>query len=328
MSIDLALLRALADGEFHSGEELGALFGISRAAIWKQLQKLEEAVGGCCESIKGKGYRLVGGIELLDAQLIQASLPEPVRSLLSSLTVLVDTDSTNREAMQLVQSTSPARGHVVMAERQLAGRGRRGRPWVSPFARNLYFSATWEFDAGAAALEGLSLAVGVAVARALRAVGVPGVGLKWPNDVVANNGKLAGILLEMTGDAAGRCQVIIGIGINVAMEGAAEVAAIDQQWTDASSAAGKRISRNALAAALIGELLPLLTEFEHSGLAPFREEWLALDIARGRSIALHFGDQHIFGTAAGVDDTGALIIETAQGPQRFHGGEVSMRLQQ
>ena len=326
MSIELALLRALADGEFHSGEELGALFGISRAAIWKQLQKLEESLGIRCESAKGRGYRLLENIELLDKPLIQSALSTAAIDLLGSLTTLVSTDSTNREAMQLMQS-APMRGHVVLAERQLAGRGRRGRPWVSPFARNLYMSVTWEFDSGAAALEGLSLAVGVAVVRALASIGVSGAGLKWPNDVIANGAKLAGILLEMTGDAAGRCQVIIGIGINVAMTGVAEAKAIDQQWTDASSVVGRNVSRNALASAVISELLPLLVEFERGGFSRFREEWMSFDVARGRAIALHYGEQTILGVAVGVDENGALAIDTPQGLQRFHGGEVSLRMQ-
>lgn len=327
MSIELALLRALADGEFHSGEELGALFGISRAAIWKQLQKLEETLGIRCESAKGRGYRLIENIELLDKARMQSLLSKAATDLLGSLTTLVSTDSTNREAMQLMHS-APVRGHIVLAERQLAGRGRRGRPWVSPFARNLYMSVTWEFDSGAAALEGLSLAVGVAVVRALTAVGVSNARLKWPNDVIANGAKLAGILLEMTGDAAGRCQVIIGIGVNVAMTGVAEAETIDQQWTDASSVAGRNVSRNVLAAAVISELLPLLVEFERSGFSRFREEWMSLDVARGQSIVLHYGEQAIFGVAVGVDESGALTIDTPQGLQRFHGGEVSLRLQQ
>lgn len=326
MSIDLALLRALADGEFHSGEELGAIFGISRAAIWKQLQKLEESLGLRCESIRGRGYRLLDRVELLDQQRIQASLSEQSSRLLNSMTIRAETDSTNREAMQLAQSTASVRGHVIMAERQLAGRGRRGRPWISPFARNLYFSATWEFDSGAAALEGLSLAVGVAVARALTVVGVPGVGLKWPNDVIVDDAKLAGVLLEMTGDAAGRCQVIIGIGINVEMSGAAESVEIDQRWIDASSAAGKPVSRNELAVALIDQLLPLLVEFEQGGFSSFREEWQRLDIALDKAIVLQFGDRCVVGTEAGVDVSGALAIATEQGVQHFHGGEVSLRL--
>ena len=120
-------------------------------------------------------------------------------------------DSTNAEPMRQAEAGG-APGLVCTAEQQTAGRGRRGRQWVSPFASNLYLSLVWEFSQGAAALEGLSLAVGVAVARALAACDVPAVQLKWPNDVLHDGAKLGGILLEMTGDAAGACQVVVGVG--------------------------------------------------------------------------------------------------------------------
>ena len=326
MSFDIRLLHALADAEFHSGEELGELLGVSRTAIWKQLQKIEADTGLTFESIKGRGYRLIGGIELLDENKIVSATSVSSRQLLHRLHIVEQIDSTNRLAMELSQSGS-TRGLVVLSERQTAGRGRRGRQWVSPFARNIYCSVVWEFDAGAAALEGLSLAVGIAVVRALEASGVCGAMLKWPNDVLHGQRKLAGILIEMMGDTSGRCQVVIGIGINVAMTNAIDAAEIDQPWIDANSIAGKSILRNLLAANLITQLLPLLAEFEAKGFASFREDWSALDCMHGREIALHFGDRILHGTAAGVNESGALAMDTDVGRQWFHGGEVSLRLQ-
>jgi BirA family transcriptional regulator, biotin operon repressor / biotin---[acetyl-CoA-carboxylase] ligase len=324
MSFNWQLLEILADGNFHSGEQLGDLLGISRAAIWKQLQKIEEALALEFESVKGRGYRLIDGAELLDSARIIEGIPS---GLFYSLHLVRQTDSTNRLAAELAQKMTTVRGAVVLAEQQTAGRGRRGRQWVSPFARNIYFSILWEFDSGVAALEGLSLAVGVGVVRALAATGVNETMLKWPNDVLHNERKLAGILLEMTGDVSGRCQVVIGIGINVAMANYKNLISIDQPWTDANTAAGKIISRNMLASNLITQLLLLLTEFEAAGFGRFRNEWAALDCMRGKAITVHIGENTLHGIAAGVDVSGALAVDTALGRQWFHGGEVTLRVQ-
>jgi BirA family biotin operon repressor/biotin-[acetyl-CoA-carboxylase] ligase len=197
---------------------------------------------------------------------------------------------------------------------------------VSPFGANLYLSVIWGFDSGAAALEGLSLAVGVAIARALSAMGVAGVGLKWPNDVYWQGRKLGGILLEMVGDAAGHCQVVVGVGINVNMPRQA-VPEIDQPWCDLSAICGQKVSRNQLAGLVLSHLLPMLSEFERNGFAAVRAEWSSLDCIAGKPVVLHMGERMLFGTAAGVGDTGALAIDTDTGRQWFHGGEVSLRLQ-
>ncbi len=320
MSFDWRLLEILADGEFHSGEELGKLLSVSRAAIWKQLQKIEEALSLKLEPSKGRGYRLPGGLELLKREKIADAIP---KSLLYSLHIVQQVDSTNRLAAELANQDS-ARGCVVLAEQQLAGRGRRGRKWISPFAQNIYCSLVWEFDSGVAALEGLSLAIGVGVVRALEAIGINGAALKWPNDVLHEGNKLAGILLEMTGDVSGRCQVVIGIGINVAMS---KNEAIDQPWTDATRAAGKYVSRNELAANLITQILQLLVEFEAQGFSKFRDEWAACDYTFGKPVTVHIGEQIVPGVSAGVDVDGALLVDTGTGRQSFHGGEISLRIQ-
>jgi BirA family biotin operon repressor/biotin-[acetyl-CoA-carboxylase] ligase len=214
---------------------------------------------------------------------------------------------------------------VISAEQQTAGRGRRGRAWVSPFARNLYLSVAWQYHQGAAVLEGLSLAVGVAVARALVASQLPPVQLKWPNDIVSEGAKLGGVLLEMTGDAAGACQVIVGIGLNVAMPAPA-AAAIDQAWTDIETLGNAvRPGRNTLLAAVLNELLPLLAGFEQAGFAAWRDEWQALDANAGQSVVLHTGAREVAGIARGVDQRGALQLETATGMQSVYGGEISLR---
>lgn len=323
MSFDSRLLEILADGEFHSGEELGGALNISRAAIWKQLQKIENSLSLKFESVKGKGYRLPDGLELLNVERITDAIP---KSLLYTLQITQQVDSTNRLAAELASQGS-ARTCIVLAEQQLAGRGRRGRKWISPFARNIYCSLVWEFNSGVAALEGLSLAVGVSVVRALHAIGINDAALKWPNDVLHNQRKLAGVLLEITGDISDRCQVVIGIGINVEMSRVMDVAVIDQPWTDAATAAGKYVSRNELAANLITQTVQLLNEFETSGFSKFHDEWAALDYTFGKPVTVHIGEQIVLGVAKGVDTTGALIVDTELGRQLFHGGEVSLRVQ-
>lgn len=321
MSFDWRLLEILTDGEFHSGEELGEELGISRAAVWKQLQKIESVLSLRFESIKGRGYRLPDGLELLSREQIVEKIPPGYSRLLY---IERQIDSTNRFALDLARAGA-GRGCVVLAEQQLAGRGRRGRAWVSPFARNIYCSIVWEFDSGAAALEGLSLAVGVGVVRALSMSGVRGVALKWPNDVLYDQRKLAGILIEMSGDVSGRCQVVVGVGVNVSMASSPDVERIDQPWVDASTVAGRAVSRNELAANLVVQLLRVLEQFERDGFRGFQGDWAALDCFYGRSVSVHLGDGAIHGVAAGVDDSGALIIDTDVGRQWFYGGEVSLR---
>ncbi|MCB1687216.1 MAG: bifunctional biotin--[acetyl-CoA-carboxylase] ligase/biotin operon repressor BirA [Halioglobus sp.] len=322
-----ALLPLLADGEFRSGQELADLMGVSRTAVWKQVNRIAAESGIEIESVKGKGYRIPGGIDLLDADRVRGALGERARSLLTRLEIQGSVDSTNSEVLRWV-AQSGSSGLVCSAEQQTAGRGRRGRQWVSPYASNLYLSLLWEFSQGAAALEGLSLAVGVAVARALRACGVTAVQLKWPNDVLYDGAKLGGILLEMSGDAAGTCRVVIGVGLNVAMPREA-AGAIDQAWTDVRSvSAGQPPGRNRLLAELLNELLPLAADFEQQGFAHWRDEWQALDAFAGEPVVLHTGSGQLAGVARGVDERGALQLETTTGVQSVYGGEISLRAAQ
>ncbi len=319
------LLALLADGEFHSGRELGEQLGVSRTAVWKHLQKLEQ-FGLSLESAKGRGYRLDGGLELLDQETLLAHLHGATRACLSELEVLPLIDSTNTRAME--RAAQGQSGYVCLAELQSAGRGRRGRAWVSPFGRNIYLSLTWSFDAGAAALEGLSLAVGVALAHVLRDLGIEDIGLKWPNDILCHGRKLAGVLLEMTGDPAGVCQVVVGVGLNVAMPSSSEPQ-IDQPWVDVQTLLAEAglpsVARNFLAAALIDELLPLLHSYQADGFQAYRADWTALDAFADCQVELRSADKVVYGIARGVSETGALCLEIEGVRQYFYGGEVSLR---
>nr|WP_255771981.1 bifunctional biotin--[acetyl-CoA-carboxylase] ligase/biotin operon repressor BirA [Microbulbifer guangxiensis] len=315
------LLELLADGQQHSGESLGAALGISRAAVWKQLQKLEQ-LGLSVESEKGRGYRLPGGLDLLAADQIRAFMSRSGQALLGTLQVLDQVDSTNARVLAQMDA-GEGHGLVMLAEQQTAGRGRRGRQWVSPFAGGITLSIGWEFQGGVQILEGLSLAVGVALARALERFGVPDVRLKWPNDVWCRGRKLAGVLLELSGDLTDRCGVVVGVGLNVGLaEGAGRD--IDQPWIDLESVR-PGVARNHLAAAMLEELLTLLSTYPNAGFAAYRDAWKGLDQFAGRQVTVHSGPRQWVGASRGVDESGALLLEIDGELQRFHGGEVSLR---
>jgi BirA family biotin operon repressor/biotin-[acetyl-CoA-carboxylase] ligase len=325
MHLRSQLLSRLADGQIHSGEALGSALGVSRMAVWKHLRALRE-LGVDFEVVRGKGYRLPASFELLDQDAILAALSPQTRSLLGPLHVLLEVDSTNSWLHEQAQQGARS-GAICLAELQHAGRGRHGRHWVSPFAGNVCLSLLWRSGLGAAALGGLSLAVGIAVLRCLQSVGIRGAGLKWPNDVLVDDAKLAGILIDVAGEASGPCAVIIGIGINFSLPGATG-ATIDQPWTELSALAGTSdLSRNRLAAILIDNLFEVLGVFEEQGLLPFQEEWRRHDVVAGRPVSLQLPHARVQGTARGIDAGGALLVETATGgEERFLSGEVSLRV--
>jgi len=316
------VLRALSDGEFHSGEELGALLGVSRAAVWKQLQAFE-AYGLQIESVRGRGYRVLGGIDLLDQQAILSHLDDANRQRLQ-LDVLMSIGSTNEYLVALGDQASEF--HVCIAEHQTHGRGRRGRQWVSPFGASLYLSIRRRFESGVSALEGLSLAVGVVLAQALQRFGYADVQLKWPNDLLAHSAKLGGILIEISGDATGAVDVVVGVGINVRMP-ASCAKNIDQPWIDLRSLnSSVVVNRNRLAAAFIDALVDLLCVYESSGFSRYRDAWSRFDACAGKDVTLRIGQAVESGVAAGVDAQGALLLETFEGTKAFSGGEISLRV--
>ena len=317
------ILDILKDGNFHSGGSLGEQLGVSRTAIWKQLQKLED-MGLPVESVKGTGYRLANGLELLAKTSIVKHLCNAKAQIPRRIEILKSVDSTNKYLHE--QTDADYSKAVVFAERQTSGRGRRGKAWVSPFAANIYMSILWDFEQGAQALEGLSLGVGVAVRRALVELGIGNVGLKWPNDIYIGDKKLGGILLEMIGDPAGQCSVIVGVGINVAMPSKNTVD-IDQPWTDLNSESAMPVSRNKLAANLTDHIFQLLDSFEVIGFGHYRDEWHDADAFKGRQGTIQTPRDAISGTIVGVDNRGAVQLRLPNGEvQSFIGGELSLRL--
>ncbi len=319
---ELQLIALLGDGKFHSGAELGRSLGISRAAIWKQINKLTE-MGVDVEAGKGRGYRIPGGICLLDRSEILQQLSPESSGLLSTLSIEQSVSSTNVLLRQCAEKQN-ASGNVIIAEQQTAGRGRRGRKWVSPYGRNIYLSLCWGFEGGVAVIDGLSLAGGVAVRRALRRCGVRKVRLKWPNDVLWQDKKLAGILLEIVGDPAGYCQVIIGIGINVDMR-EQEATEVDQAWASINRIVEEPVARSALAGCVLDELLQVVSEFEREGFSAYRREWMKYDAYADKEVTLKTVTQETRGVARGISKTGAIRLEVDGAINTFSGGEISMR---
>ncbi|AZF07639.1 bifunctional biotin--[acetyl-CoA-carboxylase] ligase/biotin operon repressor BirA [Pseudomonas sp. R5-89-07] len=314
----LTLLELLKDGRFHSGEALGAALGVSRSAVWKQLQLLEAELNLPIHKVRGKGYRLASPLVFLDAQEISRSAP----SLQWPIHIYDSIDSTNAEALRLV-GIAQAAPFLVLAEQQVAGRGRRGRKWVSPFAQNIYYSLVLRIEDGLRQLEGLSLVVGLAVIQALRESGVQDAVLKWPNDVLVGQKKIAGILLELVGDPADICHVVVGIGVNVNMQKAAEV---DQQWTSVQLETGTAADRNALVAQVGLQLQRYLDRHKASGFAALQEEWEQHHAWQGRSVSLIAGVNRVDGVVLGVDRQGALRLSVDGVERTYSGGELSLRL--
>lgn len=315
------LVAALADGRGCSGSELARRFGVTRAAVWKRLDELRQA-GLPVVAMAGRGYRLELPLELLDADTIRAALSPPLRSRFADIAVHWDIDSTNSELMRGAAAHRDLA--VCLAEQQSAGRGRRGRRWQSPPLCNVYLSLLKRFERGMGSLAGLSLAVGVAVARALERCGAPSLGLKWPNDVLAGDAKLAGILVELGGEFLGPCHAVIGVGVNLYLPAAVREA-IDQPVADLAGVCTPLPSRNSVVAALLTELARALDQFAADGFEALRDEFQRRDRLRGRALVLSDADGVRHGIGAGVDARGALLLSQGDTIARFDSAEVTVR---
>lgn len=321
------LLGLLADGQLQSGGKLAGRLGVSRTAVWKLVAGLREA-GIAVESVARRGYRLPRAVELLDAAQMRLEAGALGATLPAALEVLFEVDSTN-EYLQRSQPPDPDRPRVVFAELQHAGRGRRGRRWMAPFGSGLTFSIAWAFRELPPGLGALGLAVGVAVAEALREAGADGTMLKWPNDIVWRQRKMGGLLLQLRSEAGGGASVVAGLGLNLAMapetrnllagSGATPVADL------ADALDGHQCRRNALAARLVTSMLACLERFGREGYAPFVGRWKSLDSLAGARVHVIQGDDRIEGVALGADDGGALRVSVNGRVERFHSGDVSLR---
>ena len=316
------LLRRLADGEIHSGEALASAVGMSRARV-SQVLKEAHGAGLKLESIRGRGYRLNDPAPFLDRDHIVTALGPAGRGLKVELLDTVDSTSSelNRRA-----GREDVHRRLLIAEWQTAGRGRRGRGWTAIAGGSLTFSLGWRFEQGAGFLGGLSLAVGVALARGLEAMGIENVELKWPNDLTYRFCKFGGILIELSGDALGPSLAVIGVGINVRLPAAAR-RSIAQPVSDlATIARGRAIDRNVLLAALVRELTAMLERYAVDGFAPFIAEWQRRNAFRGKPAKVVLPDgSTASGDVVGVDASGALVLDHRGRRMRFVTGDVSLR---
>jgi BirA family biotin operon repressor/biotin-[acetyl-CoA-carboxylase] ligase len=324
MSIKRKMLALLSDGRIHSGAALGRALGVTRAAVHRQIGALA-AAGVPLERLQGRGYRLREAISLLEGDRIRAHLDGRARELLCEIEVFESTDSTNDRLLE----RPDAKGAVCLAEHQAAGRGRRGNAWHASAFGNLLLSVGWRCESWPASMTALSLACAVAVARGLGRCGIAELGIKWPNDIVWRERKLAGILIEAAGESAGPCRLVVGVGVNVRMA-ATEARAIAQDWTDLRTLMGRTPDRNWLAGVLISEILAVFDQPAPDRDGQWRAEYERLDTLRGRRIAVRQnGAGGVFsGTALGTDGEGALLVNDGNGAtRRFFSGEVSVRRQ-
>lgn len=316
-----ALLSRLADGEWHSGEALAQAMGVSRTAVWKQIRQLRRD-GLEFEACQGHGYRLRQPFQPLTADVINAGLREADCVFADRVDVVSRIDSTNSELLRGIRVQSAPR--ALLAESQQAGRGRRGRSWTAEYGGSLCLSARLSFAQPVAGLSGLSLAAGLSVVDVLgQQYGIPAM-LKWPNDILLDDRKAGGILVELAGDPLGPCEVIIGIGLNLALS-AAVGSRIDQPVSDLQSGCGFVPDRNELTVAVLAGLATDLRLFEQQGFDAFQERWSARDALLNRPVTLDLGSVTRQGVARGVDAQGRLLVDGAEGRLAWASGDVSIR---
>lgn len=324
MSTRSEIVRLLADGQFHSGTALGQMLGISRAAVCKAVNTLTRT-GVEVHRVPGRGYRLPAPVVLLSEASMREALGRlPLLSNLD-LEILDEVSSTNEHLLKRA-STEAIGGQVCVTEVQAQGRGRRGRKWIATPYRNILMSIGWYFETGVAGLSGLSLAAGVAVAEALEEFGVGGVSLKWPNDVLWDGRKLAGLLLDVRGEAAGPTTVVLGLGLNVDIA-ESDAQHIEQPWIDLQQILRSNVvDRNRLVAILLRNLVQMFSVFDARGLSAFLESWERYHAYAGKQVRVLRGNDELVGTVQGVDLHGALLLKDTAGKlHTFNSGEISLR---
>lgn len=321
------LLRALADGAPHSGEELAQSFGLTRAAVWKRIATLRDW-GIDVSAVPGRGYCLSSSIELLDQDLLEQDIARTTEFDLDRFELFTELASTNRHLLEKPPSRVKALTACV-AEYQRAGRGRRGRSWNTPLGAGLCLSVGWRYAETPDRLAALTLAAGVVVRRVIARTANVEIGLKWPNDLVHDGRKLGGILVELSAESHGQCHVVVGLGLNLQVpaallsalsdwpRGAIDLSRIQQNGC---------VSRHELCAALLRELGILLAEYPSAGFGSYIDDWREADQLCGQRVEIRDADGVAVGTARGIDDDAALIIEPEPGRiRRVISGDVTVR---
>jgi len=318
------LLVLLNDGKPHSGVDLGKYLNLTRAAIWKLIKQIE-ALDIEIEAKTNYGYKLARNLEFLDKSKIGKYLARIHKKYLDKIIIFEELPSTNPYLSELVKTNPKCDKYICLAESQTSGRGRLGRQWISPYARNIYLSLLWRFVKTPGELGGLSLAVAVAVAEALKRYGIhENIQLKWPNDVLWQQKKLAGILIEVSGEAHHAYNAVIGIGINVDMPAKLDQK-IGQDWCDIAQITNSIPQRNKLIGLLLDQLLITMDVYQKSGLKPFLDKWSELDISVGKQITLITPQEKVIGIASGIDEQGHFLLKDKLGKiHSFAAGEVSL----
>lgn len=335
MTLAMQLLQRLAAARaseerkprFVSGAALADELAVTRSAVWKAVVSLRER-GTEIEAITHRGYRLVRPATPLSTAGVLAHLPADIRARLRNGQCLTETTSTNSALLEQ-GAPPPGQFDFLTAEYQSAGRGRLGRSWLAPPGGGICLSWSWCFEGIGERPGALSLATGVAVLRALQALGLAGVRLKWPNDLVTAGGKLGGILIEMRSEAAGPLHVVVGLGLNVSLGTAMRefIHAGGNRAADlAELAGGDPPARETLVAALLEHNVRLLEDFGQAGFASVREAYLAAEALHDLPVRITGGGSRIVaGIARGVDIDGALLVEHDGERHRIVAGEVSVR---
>lgn len=288
------------------------------------MMTLAESMGLTIHAVRGRGYRMTDPVDWLDADALSSELGDLADAY--AIHLYDSLDSTNTSLMEAALNGA-ADGTLFCTEHQQSGKGRRGRQWHSVVGGSLTFSILWRFENGLQSLSGLSLVVGLAIARAVNRHSRHPARLKWPNDVLVDYRKLAGILVEVQGDLHGAALAIVGIGLNVRLN-ETQRETVDQAVVDLAEM-GVTVGRNRLLADCLRELYAVLSVFRQHGFAALREDWQTLDAYAGKAVALALPDaRRIQGVASGVDETGAFLLRDAGSRLNpYSGGEISLRLE-
>jgi BirA family transcriptional regulator, biotin operon repressor / biotin---[acetyl-CoA-carboxylase] ligase len=314
----LAFLAEAGD-EFVSGEAISAKLGLTRAAVWKHVEALR-AHGYRIDAFPARGYRLAEVPDRLTALELRPLLN--THDLGQVLHAYDEIDSTSDRAKELADDGA-AHGEVVIAERQTAGRGRRGRAWVSPPRRNLYLSAILRPELPPARAPELTLVASLAVCDALRQAGVA-AGIKWPNDLLVGDRKIAGILLELAAEPDRVHWVVLGVGVNVNAKPEDFPEELRSEATSILIERGEPAPRALFAAALLSGLEAWLDVHAEQGFAPIRDAWRARSVTLGREVLVRADGREIVGTAEDIDEQGALLVRDAGRQHRILAGDVQL----
>ncbi|MCW8443181.1 biotin--[acetyl-CoA-carboxylase] ligase [Fluoribacter gormanii] len=312
-SSQLILLQLLGDGGCHSGSELGAAIGITRSAIWKQINQLIDS-GIPVKRIRHQGYQLPNPLILLNKEKIMGHLPLQTQLAPFNMHVVTSIDSTNHYLKELPPSNTV---DICCAEIQTQGRGRFGRHWHSPFGENIYCSSRWNLNYDFTKLSGLSLVTSLAILATLNELDIsPNIKIKWPNDILWNHKKLCGSLIEILAESNGNIQVIIGIGLNVNTD-TQNHPLPDKPWCSLYEITKQYFDRNVLIAKLIINLDRYLTKFIHQDLSSFLDEWNKSDYLFGKKINVTQSLDTLSGVACGINQLGQLILQDKSGTKHF-----------